>query len=103
MPRIFPEYKRSTVVRPVIGAVFHVVIVVTSFCILSGGTGEAGKTVGWLETLLKFMFILFGSFFIFSFLLIFSFILKYFPQIGAPGTTNNFIFFSIVGHSFLHP
>jgi len=43
------------------------------------------------------MFILFGSFFIFIFCLFFSTILQYFPQIGAPGMTNNFIFFSIVG------
>lgn len=58
MPRIFPEYKRSTEYA-LLGAVFHVVIVVIPL-LLSGGTGEAGKTVGWFVIILDFplMFIL---------------------------------------------
>ena len=52
MARIFPEYKRSTVYA-MIGAVFHFVIVVVPL-LLSGGTGEAGKTVGWIVLFFDF-------------------------------------------------
>ena len=52
MPRIFPEYKRSTEYA-LFGAVFHVVVVVIPL-LLSGGTGEAGKTVGWFVIIFDF-------------------------------------------------
>jgi len=52
VPRIFPEYKRSTEYA-LFGVVFHIVIVVIPL-LLSGGTGEAGKTVGWFVLIFDF-------------------------------------------------
>ena len=52
MERIFPEYKRSTVYA-LAGVVFHLVVVVIPL-LLSGGTGEAGKTVGWMVLFFDF-------------------------------------------------
>lgn len=90
MARIFPEYKRSTVYA-LIGGVFHVVIVVIPFSFLMmSEDGYGGKLIEMYVYFVWFVLYL-------PFLFLFSTILQYFPQIGAPGTANNFIFFAIVG------
>ncbi len=48
MPRIFPEYKRSTVYA-LIGAVFHVVIVVLPLIITGGKVKFIGYMLLWLD------------------------------------------------------
>ncbi|MGD9853037.1 MAG: hypothetical protein AB7T38_17450 [Nitrospirales bacterium] len=52
MSRIFPEYKRSTVYA-LTGVVFHLVVVVIPL-LLSGGTGEAGKSAGLIALFFDF-------------------------------------------------
>ena len=92
MTNLFPEYKRSTVYA-MIGAVFHVVVVVLPLAFMDFSDNCCGD---FLEVYVYFIwFVLY-----LPFLFLFSTIFQHFPQIGAPGTINNFIFFAIIGTLF---